>query len=323
MPGGRMVRFAPRSSGFYGGLASVARGALNAYSKRKRQRAQSSNSDDKPAPASTGTPSSFQNDRINLYSRRRRRGSRRSQKRARVFRSRVRRIINSELGPKCLVRQNNNFTSAAINTLGNICFYINGGTDVNFNDLKKCMDDFNQGGAGSTRGDILHMKSASSQLTLANKTGSGTVMYCTLYYFTCRKDLPQSDYSPIDKYIDSFTQNIPLPTATSVLAGNKNATPFMAGTWCQHFLITKITRITLADGQQTTFDMRYTKQFNLRNERLQDFASLKGITRGVLVVFHGGLSSIGDYDPVVMSWNFSRAYYGVHSQDSFNACGLD
>lgn len=323
MPGGRMVRFAPRSTGFYGGLASVARGALNAYSKRKRQRSQSSNSDDKPAPAATGTPSSFQNDRINLYTKRRRRGSRRSQRRARVFRARVKRIINGELGPKCLVRQNSNFTSAAINTLGNICFYINGGTDVNFNDLRKCMDDFNQGGAGSTRGDILHMKSAASQLTLANKTGTGTVMYCTLYYFTCRKDLPQSDYSPIDKYIDSFTQNLILPTATSVLAGNKNATPFMAGTWCQHFLITKIMRITLADGQQTTFDMRYTKQFNLRNERLQDFASLKGLTRGVLVVFHGGLSNIGDYDPVTLSWSFNRSYYGVHSQDSFNACGQD
>jgi len=323
MPGNRMVRFAPRSAGFYGGLAAVARGAINAYSKRKRQRTQASNSDDKPASAATGTPSSFQNDRINLYSKRRRRGSRRSKIRASRFRKRVKAIINSSFGPKCLVRQSSNFTSAPINTLGNICFYINGCNDAVYADLKKCMDDFNQGGAGAVRGDILHMKSSSSSLTLANKTGSGTVMYVTLYYFTCRKSLPEDEYSPLDKYIDSFTQNILLPTSTSVLAGNKSATPFMAGTWCQHFLITKITRITLADGQQTTFDMRYTKPFTIRNETMQDYCAVKGLTRGVLAVFHGGLSSTGDYDPVTISYNFSRSYYGIHAMDSFNACGQD
>lgn len=320
-----MVRYAPRSGGgFYGALGGLARGALNAYSKSKRRRTQqASNSDDKPAPAAYGTPSTFQNDRINLWSKRRRRGSKRSKRAARKFRSRVKSVIYSQLGTKCLTRTNQGVENAPINTLANLAFLVNGSNDGSYSDLFRVMADFNQNGAPQTRADNLLMRSTLAQLTMANKTGNGTVMYCTLYYFTCRKNLPVTDSSVIVKYVTSFTQNTVLPSSTGVSAANNTATPFMAGTWCQHFLITKIVRITLADGQQTTLDMRFNKKFMVRNETVQDNCAIKGITRGVLVVFHGGLSNTGDMDPCTMSWKFNRSYYGVHNVEAYNALGQD
>lgn len=319
-----MVRYAPRrGGGFYGALAGVARGALNAYSKSKRRRTQSSNSDDKPAPAATGTPSTFQNDRINLWTKRRRRGSKRSRRSSRKFIARVKNVIYSTIGTKILTRTSQSVLNAAINTLGNVAFFVNGTNDANFPDLRQVMANFNQLGTPLNRIDNLLMSSALAQLTMANKTGNGTVMYVTLYYFTCRKNLPIVDTSVIAKYNNSFPQNTLLPSSTSVTAANNTATPFMAGTWCQHFLITKIVRLTLADGQQTTIDMRFPKKYMIRNELIQDNCAVKGITRGLLAVFHGGLSSTGDMDPCTMSWKFNRSYYGKHSQDSYNALGQD
>lgn len=323
MPGNRMVRYAPRrGGGYFGALASAGGRALSNWAKSKRRRTQQvSNSDDKPAPPSTGTPSTFQNDRINLWTKRRSRGSKRSKRMARRFRSRVQDVISSGLGTKIQTRTISGVTTSAINTLGNAFFFVNGANDSIYSDLKYCLADFNATGTVTTRADYLMMTSATGQLTMANKTSDGTVMYVTLYYFTCRKNLPISDTSVGSKYILGFTQNTLLPACTPVNGANQTATPFMSGTWCQHFLITKIVRITLADGQQTTIDMRYNKRFRLRNEIIEDNCAVKGITRGLLAVFHGGLSSTGDLDPTVMSYKFNRSYYGVHNSESFNALG--
>lgn len=322
-----MVRYAPvrraGRAGFYGSLVAAGSRAISNWSNKRRRSQKSSNDDDRVANPSTGTPSTFQNDRINLYVKRRGRGSYRSKRNARKFNSKVKGVIYSTLGTKTLTRTDQGAFTSAINTLTSYAFFVNGANDGIYADLRQCMADFNQLGTALGRSDNLLMQSSSCQLTMANKTGSGTVMYMTLYYFLCRKDMSITDVSVLSKYNSAFSQNTILPSSIGITAGNRTATPFIAGTWCQHFLITKIVRITLADGQQTTIDMRYPKKYTVRNEDIQDNCALKGKTRGVLVVFHGGLSASGDLDPTSLSYQFNRTYVGKHSQDSYNAAGQD
>lgn len=282
--------------------------------------------------AKYSNPSTLFHDRNFLYSRKG--GNRKGFRRWRKFERKVEKVIDKSLGDQIVVRWSRNTFNTSAGQKGYFAWYVNGASDDVFPDLDACFTYVNNNSAVNTmKADVLFVESVRATLTLLNPDTAESPTYITLYYFKCRRNLQIAPgiTDVILKLSDALSKNNlftavgspPPPNPQAISINSVMSSPFQAGQWCQHFLITKVVRIRLDVGQQSQLDLSSKRYFRVRNEDISNNIAVKGVTHGVLMEFVGTLDPSTD-EPSATStvWNFQRTYNCRHMVDSANKLGF-
>lgn len=264
--------------------------------------------------STASTPSTFQNDRIRTY-RKKRNPPRRKIRRIKRFDRAVTNVLSRNLGQKFLVTAPY-FGVASITTgqQSQLDFPMGGGTNNTPDDLQTCWTHFNTTSAvyANVPG-VLRIDSMTNEIRLRNVTGGGVGASIDLYYYVTRKNLPAVENGSGNKYISSLTETPPFTAGGTQFAYTTlGITPFNASQWCNHFLITKVVRIELADGQETTLKLIQRRPMRIQNDAINDFCCLKGITKGILAIPRSSLSATGGGQAIDIAWSSIRTYRGQH-----------
>jgi len=323
----RVSRYRPRPRYGVSGLVASAAGAVGAAYRGYKRTRSGRRKESSETTASPAMPSSYQHDRRVLY--RRRRPNKRRVRRVLRFNRRVERVLDSNLGNKMVAMSDSGVAAYATNENGVLAFTLSGGNSTSgFQDLKNVWLTVNVPGtpAYSDIADKLIVDRAIGNLYVCNVqppiegNSIQPLLYVTLYHWVTRRGMPGGDADPASKYQSSMENNLqnvgqnkPLIEFDDLLA-----TPFMAGQWCQHFLVTKVQQVILQPGQETVLQIQDSKRHVVRNDEIDENACIRRVSRGVLVTFHGSLNGLGATIGGSMTWRWERTYYARHNISSSN-----
>lgn len=267
---------------------------------------------------SASSPTTFQNDRIRSY-RKRRGPSRRKLRRIRRFDRAVTNVVSRNLGQKFLLT--NPYFGVGTAMSGEqamLDFSMAAATNNPTADLNNVISLFNTGSATyDPSPNLLKLDNMTMEVRMRNVSGGGVGVSMDLYYFRTRKSLPAVESACYAKLISAFTETPPFAGGgTPFVYTTLGITPFNASQWCEHFLITKVVKVELADGQETTFKLVNRRPMRIHNESINDFACIKGVTQGVLVIYRATLSAVGGGQDCSIAWSSIRSYRGQHMQSS-------
>lgn len=288
--------------------AGAAIGRLYNSYKKSGSRGQSVNN------STASSPTTFQNDRVRTY-RKKKSPPRRKIRRIKRFERSVSNVISRNLGQKFRVTSPyNGVASVASGQQTQLDFPMGGGSGNTPDDLETNWSYFNTTSATYTNvPGVLRIDSMTNEIRLRNVTGDGTGASIDLYYYVTRKNLPASESGSGAKYISALAETPPFTAGGTQFAYTTlGITPFNASQWCNHFLITKVVRIELADGQETTLKLIQRRPLRIQNDSINDFCCLKGITRGILAIPRATLSNTGGGQALEIAWSSIRTYRGQH-----------
>lgn len=233
------------------------------------------------------TPVTTQFDTKTLY--RRKRASRAFRRKARRYRSFVKKSIGAvdtrNEKQRVLFYDNFRMTTTA-NTQGCFLAYFNlyGGNTgtAGMRDLYNMETGLGDAVNSMTR---TYYRSALMEVAIKN-TDATNGMYVDVYYYTCRKDFkPSVSFQSL--FDGSFTN---LPTnmgGLSQTGGTYGASPFLAKEWTGFFKIFKKTTTLLGAGNQMDFTLSKKKNFVVEFAKVNDYGALKGLTIGCVVIIYG------------------------------------
>jgi len=271
--------------------------------------------------ASASSPTTFQNDRIRTF-RKKRPLSRRKLRRVKRFERSVSNVLSRNLGQRFMVTSPYfgvaNIPSGEQTQLD---FPMAAGTGNVIPDLEKLWSYFNTTSTAYTNvPGVLRVDAMTNEVRLRNVSGSGIGVTIDLYYYVTRKNLPAGEDGSGAKYISALAETPPFQAGgTQFDYTTLGITPFNASQWCNHFLITKVVRVDLADGQETTFKLVTRRPMRIQNDAINDFAMLKGVSKGVLAIPRAALSSTGGGQASVIAWSSIRTYRGQHMSNALTS----
>lgn len=137
------------------------------------------------------------------------------------------------------------------------------------------------------------------EVTLASVNDSPIAAIVTMYFVRCRRNSLISMPLLYERGIAAKPfSNVPNNTnLVPLTVNNLSATPFDSSLFCKHFLITSVKKLRLESQSSVTFKMRDRRIHSVSSEDInynytalgQPIANscIKGLTKGVLIFFHG------------------------------------
>lgn len=246
-------------------------------------------------------PMTFQKDLVNTYSKGR--PNKRRVRRAKSFVGKVIKVLENVHGNQTWCEFATGTSGSNLSEQGMMCFTLGGGSSNEFPYLEDVVDKVNNPLTTLSPG-LLHVDSMYMELTIKNTSAADQDIYFTCYYFTTRRGLTSSQ-GPIQSfYAQALSNNDLLEGGGNiVLQPDLRATPFMAGQWCQHFLISKIQKIRIAVGESTVISLKDPRSRSIRNDSIQEYSAIKGVTQGVLILFQGEMDNNGNPQVSTCGWN--------------------
>lgn len=283
----------------------------NMYNSHGKGKAKSST---RGPDSMSSAPTTYQHDRIQSY-RKKRSPPRRKLRRMKRFDRAVTNVIAKNLGQKFLLTNPYFGTgNAAAGQQSFLDFPMAAGNGSSIPDLENCMVYFNQtAGPWTTAPNLLKLSSITNDIRIRNVTGSGIGVSMDLYYYRTRKDLPFTDAGAGPKYSSVLTATPPFTAGGTQFAFTSlGISPFNASEWCQHFVVTKIVKVELQDGQETTLKLVSRRPYRIKNDSIADFSCLKGVTQGIMVIFRSTINALGGGQACTLAWSSIRSYRGQH-----------
>lgn len=164
-------------------------------------------------------------------------------------------------------------------------------------------------------------------IIIRNVSDVSTVAYLDLYYWRTKRDVPYDEFASADLlWSNGFTYNATnvdgSANDTALTASDLGVTPWANPAFRKFCEIYMKRRIRLGTGQDTEISLRSPKTFYNNGEYFQDQKSLvRGITQGVLVVFHGGPSFTTTAEAVELSASMTRTVYYKVLQGAVRSAG--
>lgn len=162
---------------------------------------------------------------------------------------------------------------------------------------------------------------------IRNTTTTPSVAYLDVYYFRTKRDVPLVEFANLQSmWQNGFDINMyneaPVPTGSPLDFNDLGVTPWANPAMRKFLDIYMKKRIRLGAGQDTELSLRSSKTFYNNGEIFQDQKSLiRGVTQGMLVVFHGGPTATSNAESVQLSASATRTVYYKVLQNSVRTAG--
>lgn len=164
-------------------------------------------------------------------------------------------------------------------------------------------------------------------ITIRNITATPCVAYLDCYYWRAKRDVPLTEFPHMGTmWVAGFDYNIwntaPVPKGSPLSHSDLGATPWANPAMRKFVDIYKKTRIRLGQGQDTELSLRSSKSWYNSGEVFNDTKSMiRGVTQGILVVFHGGPTAVSNAERVQLSASRTRTLYYKVLQNSVRTAG--
>lgn len=164
-------------------------------------------------------------------------------------------------------------------------------------------------------------------IIIRNVTQTPSVAYLDVYYWRAKRDVPIAEFPDMEAmWANGFDYNLwntaPTPKGSPLDYSDLGATPWANPAMRKFVDIYKKTRIRLGQGQDTELSLRSSKSVYNNGEIFQDQKSMiRGVTQGILVVFHGGPNAVTNAEIVQLSASRTRTVYYKVLQNSVRTAG--
>lgn len=162
---------------------------------------------------------------------------------------------------------------------------------------------------------------------IRNTTAEPTVAYLDVYYFRTKRDVPLVEFANMGTmWVDGFNINMyneaTAPKGSPLDHSDLGVTPWANPAMRKFLDIYMKKRIRLGAGQDTELSLRSSKTIYNNGEIFQDQKSfIRGVTQGMLIVFHGGPTTITNAESVQLTASTTRTVYYKMLQNSVRTAG--
>lgn len=164
-------------------------------------------------------------------------------------------------------------------------------------------------------------------IIIRNVTDTPSIAYLDCYYWRAKRDVPSVEFADMENmWANGFDYNMwntaPVPKGSPLDYSDVGATPWANPAMRKFVEIYKKTRIRLGQGQDTELSLRSSRSWYNNGEAFNDAKSMiRGVTQGILVVFHGGPNKVTNAEIVQLSASRTRTVYYKVLQNSVRTAG--